>query len=241
VTLPAPTVDTAPHTTFNRVPGGRSGKHQADPAQASGHVAPPSAATSASYAANPVGTYTAGPVGTHAATQGGTHAATQGGTHAATQGGTHAATQGGAHAASPDGAPARNQSGNQSGAPAQPRTARHAAPGGTRGSVFSRAPMTPLTTPADQSPSAPEPSGSEPPSQAPASHTVAGQAPNGHTYARPHSGGWFAAASSVSSTNSTSSANHTSSDHTEDSGWGAAPWERPGPKGPMGSSRPGGG
>ena len=153
VTLPAPTVSAAaPQTTFNRVRGDRSGRHQADPAQTAGGPAKPQAAV---------------PVGSQAGSRNGP------------------------------------RNGTQAAAQAQPRAARHAhgagSPGGGSGSFFSRPPMPPLA-PAP----APAPAGAA---------AAAGPDPAGPS----------------------------DPEHREDSGWGAVPWERPGPAGSTGSSRPGGG
>jgi hypothetical protein len=163
VTLPAPTVSaTAPRTTFSRVTGARSGRHQADPAQAAGGT--PQAQADFHNGAQ-AGSHTGG---------------AQAGSH---NGGAQAGSHNGAQAGSHNGA----QAGSHNGAQAQPRAARHASgagrPDGGSGSFFSRAPMPPL---------------------APA-----------------------AAADSASQASDAG--------NPEDSGWGAVPWERPGPTGPTGS------
>jgi MinD-like ATPase involved in chromosome partitioning or flagellar assembly len=119
VTFPAPTVSaSAPRTTFNRVLSGRSGRHQADPAQTARGTAQAEAAP---------------PAGSHADSPAVTQAAPRNGAQAAPFNGAHTGTQAGAP---------------RNGTQAQPRAARHAygagRPDSGSGSFFSRAPMPPL-------------------------------------------------------------------------------------------------
>jgi MinD-like ATPase involved in chromosome partitioning or flagellar assembly len=185
-----PTVPAAaPRTTFSRVVGSRSGRHQAGPAPADGGSSQAQAAAS-----------NGGRTGHHAANHAVNHAAN------------HVGIPVGNHAANPVTSPADAYPGVPAAHPGQPRVARHAQPparhdgarqdsaqydgarqdsvqhDGARQdrarSVFTRAPMTPLPPPAAEA-------------------TVTAAAGD--------------------------------QEDSEDVGWGAAPWERPGP------SRSGGG
>jgi len=163
VTLPAPTVSAAaPRTTFNRVRGGRSGRHQADPAQTAGGTAQPQ-----TQAAAPAGSHAGSPAASQAAPRNGTQAAPRNGTQAGTHNGTQAAAQ------------------------AQPRAARHAygagSPGGGSGSFFTRPPMPPLApaAPAPAASAGQAPAGQASAGQAPAGQASAGQASAGQDPAGP--------------------------------------------------------